>query len=537
MTALQRIRTTGSHRGTSGRRTLTASVLLALLLATAVGCSRAPAIPDIPPMTPEQEELFFGPVALERITPSERAQELLARLEGGLPHEEFRNVMRGLVNLGEDAVPVLGARLEEILEASDGSISNAYRADNICDVLGQIESPSAEPYLIAALGHKVDFVRSKAIQSLGVVATDACVTAVIPFLRSDKTIFRDHAVRILLEVRSEAAQAAILEVIRDLPSIQMTDSMEILAAEGNRGVEPLARELVKSEGPLIRIAAAKALLDLGDAGAMAVLEEGLRHERPDVRLRVVEVLALRGDERAVGVLEQIYDEDPGFEARRIAVIGMRRSDAASWETLERILREDESAMIRVEAARGLFALDPGRALALLVADLDSEDTERRKDAIRTLRFVRDPGSIEPILERFDRFDVEESKYALTTLTKRRAEAAIPRILRVIAEDTRPVDERRTLADVAADYAPIFLDSILDPLVAAYRRTKDRDAKLRFIHVVERTLHRDSLRSAGKMFQSEPEPGLRLRLRQAAMRLRESEDFFREAPIDPPMEES
>ena len=86
-------------------------------------------------LTDAERELFFGPLPGEELPVAQRTRQLIADLEDGVTKNEFRSVLRSLRNLGRDAIPTLGEKLDSILEDPNAPRSTAYIADNICDVL------------------------------------------------------------------------------------------------------------------------------------------------------------------------------------------------------------------------------------------------------------------------------------------------------------------------------------------------------------------------------------------------------------------
>jgi len=498
-----------------------AGLVLGLALAL-VGCPRE-AREEIR-LTEEERQLFHDPLPSEIGSTEERARRLLQRLSDGVARDEFRGLLRELVDLGQEGIPVLGARLLEILESPDAR-SGAYVADNICEVFGQLGDPAAEPYLIRALEHPVEFVRVKAIQSLFRVATERSVSAVVPLLASDHRVIRDFAVRTLLSLGTPRAQEAILARIRELDPIVRADSIVRLAGLGNEGVRPLARELLADERPHLRLSGALAMLELGSDEALGRIEAALDQERSDVRLRALEMIAMREEPEAGEILRRVYEEDPGPQFRRVAAIGLRESGTGSWEVFSRI-REDPLAPLRTEANRGLVALDRDRAVDLFLRDLDSDDASRRRDAIRALRYAGGEKAVAGLVAAYDRLeDPQEAKFVLTSLHKLRDPAAVPLFLRVIEKDERVVDGDRTLAEVAVGYAPMFMEHVLPSVVEAHAKAEDREFRQRLVDVVSRVAHREALPALGRLYIAEPDPGLRLEIRQAARELRDNHAFL------------
>lgn len=481
-------------------------------------------------MTDAERELFFGPIEGEGMPVPARARQLIAELEDGVTKNEFRSVLRSLRKLGPEAIPILGGKLDSIIENPDASRQSAYIADNLCDVFGQMEEPAAEPYLVRALGHPTEFVRIKAIQGLAKLGTEACVPAVIPLLDAENVTLREYAKRILLRVGSAPAREALLAQVREFPSIQMTDTMEALAAMGEEGVRPLAEELLQSDGPLIRLAAAKALYDLGDSRGLEVLVQSLDHERPDVGFRAAEILALRSEPEAVAALEKLYErtDDPNYH--RIIAIGLRETGKGSWDFLMK-MREDSTAQTRIEINRALGAIDPSRTRELLRADIESDDPDDRRDAIRSLRHVPGEESIRMLMDTFDKVGPVEAKYVLTSLQKNLDPVAVPLFIDAILDDDRLAGSDRSVAEVARDAAPVFGSVFLASAVPAYESAKSTDARRRIVRSVAKTLHREVLPTLGRLFEAETDPSLRLEIREAAKEARRNSAFFSELQDD------
>jgi len=532
---------TGAPISTTPRRPaflggIAASVAAALAAALLTGACRSSTDDGPPPLEPSERALFFGPLPGEGVPIDRRVDELLTDVLDGCSKEEYRLLMQELVNLGEPAVPVLGERLLSRMDEDSTSVRGAYAIDNIAEVLGRIESPRAEPYLLRALEHEVEFVRVKALQSLAPIATEAAVPALARLSGDEPAKVRETAVQGLLRIGSQEAQAVLLERMEDFRPGLRLDAMERLAELGNPAIAPIAREIAATGSPSFRLSAAKCLLDLGIADGFEPLERAVESGDPVERMRAVEILALRSEPRAVAAIERVA-RDPDTEPAllRVIAIGMRATGKGDRDILM-ALRAHEVSAVRSEAYRSLAERDPAFALDLFASDMAAEeDPLVRRDILRSIRHADDPRATELLMERFDAApNAEEAKYVLTGLQKNLDPAAVPLFVRVLLEDDRRVDGgKRPLSEVASVYLPIFMEDAVTALERAYDPDDAIDRRRRVVEALGRVPHRAVLPGLGRIYEREADPALRLQILTRAREVRRDAAFLRDEPVEPP----
>ncbi len=516
------------------KRCLAGIGALCVVVASGTGCGGGPNRP--PAATPEQREVFFGPLPGEGTPVDERVDELLGDILDGCSKEEYRSLMQALTNLGEPAVPHLGAQLTARMDKDSSSVREAYSIDNIAEVLGRIESPLAEPYLVRALDHEVDFVRVKALQSLAPIATGGAVPALARLAADDSPKARETAIRALLRIGTADAQGAALKNLEGLRLGLQLDVLERLAELGNRSILARLEELSTLEDPLLALTIAQCFLDLGqEADGFGPLEEALDSGDPMVRTRALEILVVRREPRAIELYEAV-GRDPSTDPAllRIIAIGMRTTGLGDQEILLRLRQRPESA-VRTEAYRAIAERDPGFALDLFSSDLAStDDPIERRDLLRAVRHADARRTTEFLLERFESArDADEAKYVLTGLQKRLDPAAVPLFVRVLLQDGREVEAgRRTLSEIAATYLPIFMEDAVVALEAAYATAETDELRRRVLGALGSVPHREVLKSLGRIFERESDRALRLEILNRAREIRRQAAFLRERRSKP-----
>jgi len=503
-----------------------------LLVAVALACERAK---TPPPLTPEEETLFFGPLEANPDMPIEaQVEDLLGRLGSGQGRDEYLKTIQALANLGPPAIPFLGAAIRKGVDVADPASSNPYLVDNLCEVLGRIGDASAEPFVLRALEHPVKFVRIKALQVLGKIGTAAAVPSIAPLLRADSDADSDtdtvthEALRALLAIGGNEACEAVLAVFDELPDPRRVEVVEGLGLGGCTRALPAIRRFLETAGPLQRPSAAEALLDLGaTARGIALLEESLASESDGVRFRALEVLTARREPEALGILTRVFDSTTDPAVRRMAAAGIRINGHADRELLLRIRANAPEWTVRLEANRGLAVIDPEGALRLFLEDLGAKEISRRRDAIRALRFL--PGSIgtRALVEIYPTLDDPlEARMVLYSLARIGAAEAVPLFLDVIRRDRRVVagggegkEGGVTLGELAASYAPNFRENLYAPIAEAYRRAADREARQQLIDILASVTRPRTLRVLGRLYRFETDLGLRFAMKQAARELR------------------
>jgi HEAT repeat protein len=515
-------------------------ILLVAVAAVSGACGRAG---DRPKLTASEEALFFGPLDPHADEPmEERVRRLVREIRGGSSRDAYLAGLQALANLGPEAIPHLGRFIPEGFTPGASGGADPYLVDNICEVLGRIGHPAAEPHLIRAVACPTEFVRIKALQVLAGLASPASVEVALPYLQSDNEALSLAALRVLLAAGTPEALRAVAEASERFPLPLRVEAIEGVAAAGFAPAIESVRRFAAEVGPFFRLSAGQALLDLGRTEeGMEILREGLASPREDVRFRALEILALRKEPEAFDPLRRALEEETELETRRVAAIGIRLSGRGPWELLLRI-RQDPAWLIRLQGNRALAERDPEAALGLFVEDLESGDPERRKDAIRVFRYFHDPAGARALVSLYGRTaDTFEARMILLTLAKMRDAAAIPLFLDVIRNDRRAIRRNGEapegadidLSETAASYLPNFRELCFGPIVEAYRDCEDRTTRRVLADAVSGTRHPETLRCLGELYRLEPDPSLRLRILQMGRSLRDQAAFLLAPEVEPP----
>ena len=236
--------------------------------------------------------------------------------------------------------------VDEVLTALLGEATERWAA---VETLGQLRltevAPSLLPkvrhYLIAALGDEQAPVRLAAAETLGGMADEETVNALLGSLHDSDALMRRSAAAALGQVGSHEAVVPLITLLRDHETS-------------------------------VRLSAADALGNIADLRALASLIVALADDDPWVRVAAATALGKLGDDQAAPSLVRMLEADESLVVRRAALSALGSLDA--YATARPALLKaltDEDALISRRAAEQLARAgnpDDSAALRPLLRD-------------------------------------------------------------------------------------------------------------------------------------------------------------------------
>ena len=275
---------------------------------------------------------------------------------------------------------------------------------NLVYVLTGVKTPAAIKLLgTTVVGDREARVRVMAAQTLGRVADQAAVKALIPALKDP-----DPSVR--------AAAAYSLSIAGQVDNQQIYLAVEAMT--------PLARD----KDQKVRQSVAMAFKEIGSANALPALEHLLKDVNETVRYYAAYALGAIKDRRAVSSLIAALEAEKDPEGRaRPALIGAlgATGDPRATTLLIGYLRHP-SEYVRRCAAGALGRIGDRRAVPALITALNDEESSVRDSAARALGSFRDVRALDPLIAALARHKSSAAAVALGQLNH-------PKAIRPLAE--------------------------------------------------------------------------------------------------------
>jgi len=338
--------------------------------------------------------LFFLAASVVQADQDARIAGLIGRLQG-FNFNDIRAAQDELVEIGLPAVPALRQALSnsepgirkgaaqvlgelKVIEAIDEI--GALVKDDVYWVargaiysLREMESPSANPYFVQALGHFNAKVKETALYAV----KDLKLTESKPKL-ADR-MFRDldpyirwQAMTVLRELEEGAEIAAIREALAD-PKRSATQLRNATELAGNLRLKEAVPELLpllKNSEAKVRWGAIRALGRIGEETTREPIERMLKDRDSDVRLMAVGALGMLADPASVAPLSGMLSGQP-TNVRKNALRSLERIGGTQAAAAVRNGLSDRDKLVRAQAAEILGAIgSPADGTVLAEASRD-----------------------------------------------------------------------------------------------------------------------------------------------------------------------
>jgi len=236
------------------------------------------------------------------------------------------------------------------------------------------------------------YVRRKVEEALAAIGAPA-MPHLLEMLNDEDIDVRTKAVETLGVIGDTSAAAPLIELLSDKSKEVKIRSVAIEAL-GNLGpvaLEPLV-EALTDLNVAIRRRAATALGKVGDPAAVGPLIEALRDKDVYVKDNAALALGIIGDPSACEALVEALRDCVWDAAKALIQIG-----EASIAPLSKALG-DHAVAVRARAANALIEICGVRAVEPLAGALRNESWGVRKSAVDSLLKIDDPSAIEPLIE-------------------------------------------------------------------------------------------------------------------------------------------
>jgi HEAT repeat protein len=263
------------------------------------------------------------------------------------------------------------------------------RRERLRRALRQCETSAAGEFT-AALARLVRvtgvnrLLRAQAVQVLGLLASNASLTALTDLLLEPDPIVREALQRGFHLAGAEAVTPLLDMMARHAATETIhRRALEALIAVDGPAVMPILARITDPQ-PAVRMAAIEALGALRDRRALEPLLAALRDPDANVRLTATRALGKLGDPKAQEPLLQLL-QAPGEEQRVAAVeaLGALRDDRALKPLIK--LLDDKQSRVRAAAAEALGHIGDTRAVAPLRKRLADKDAWAQAAAATALR--------------------------------------------------------------------------------------------------------------------------------------------------------
>ena len=235
------------------------------------------------------------------------------------------------------------------------------------------------------------------------VATEAMVSELLPYARSDDWLIRLHVAQTLSRFSTAASCETLLHLVTDVHK-----SVRLAALEGLAGlqmpvaVEPLCA-LLRDPDLTLQSKAIEAIIQINHPHTLRHILDLLQDESEYIRRAAVEVL------NAVGTTEAIKD--------LLGALG------------------DQDWWVRVRAADALGTIGGPRVVEAVMSLLKDADAFIRRCAVEILNTTKDPRALQALVDALEDPDWWVQERAVDALAALGDSHAVPALLRLLQRDT------------------------------------------------------------------------------------------------------
>jgi len=320
-----------------------------------------------------------------------------------LPDEALSHM--GRYGLERTACPEAGKALRDALSVVKGKL-----LVGVVNSIGQRRDAEAAAALIPLLKDADKDVAEAAARALGKIGGD-------------------EAFKALKAARAEAKDR-LLQITND--AVLRCADLYLAAGEKAKAKAIYEAMHAPAEAKHIRAAALRGLVATGGDEAIALILKSLAGD--DAAMQAVAVGFIRdvpGAEATKAVAAQLGKMPPAVQTLVIEALAARGDAAATPAVVEATKAQDEK--VRVAALQALASLGDAAVVPLLVKAAAGEAKPEADAARNTLTLLKGKGVDEAVLAEMKQADPKGKAELIKTLAARRAEAAVPELLKA-AED-------------------------------------------------------------------------------------------------------
>ncbi len=255
-----------------------------------------------------------------------------------------------------------GEDSEEVIQAVAGLLTSdtdfTVRA-RAAEILGNIRSRKAIPYLLDALEDENRNVKASAIVALGYIRDSNAVEPLMDFVRREE---------------NEGLRISALNVLGIIPD--------------DRSV-PLLMDSLNSESGRIRRIAAQSLGRLRSGEAVRALTDAASDEDKNVRLYAVRALGEIGEEEAAGSLKSLLNREDDIELK-VAIahsLGQLGLDDGYSVALDAARSDDTRIKRSGLRALGIIGKSDAEVENIVIEAYNSDDSSVKRDAQTAASFL------------------------------------------------------------------------------------------------------------------------------------------------------
>jgi len=341
--------------------------------------------------------------------------------------------------------------------------------------LGYSESYRAIIPVAKMLRDKDKGVRREAALALGHLRDRRGIDYLLDTLKNSEedSSVRSGAILSLIRLESEITTSPIFEEmsaqdertrLRALETLKMALSEdESVLLKRKEMIRPL-EEALKDQSPEIRREALKVIAHIKDPVLVPAVINALSDSSTDVRMDAIKTLAGIKDSRAVEPLIELFsDEDHSIRSGAINALSGFMDKRTVPYLLKIMSDKNESADIRLLIMSALRQIDPSqwtKSINLLVED---PSPEIRREAIRGISTLQDPGTVTLLLACLMDKDKEVRREVVLALGNYKENRVVDSLISIVKSSTEEKDIRSdaitSLVSIGDERAVIHLMGI------------------------------------------------------------------------------
>ncbi len=358
--------------------------------------------------------------------------------------------------------------------------------------LERMPCPEAGKALRDALAAVKDKELPGVVNSVGERRDAEAVPALAALLKGDDKELAAAAARALGKIAGDDAAKALAAVrtgasgrlrqVADDAWLRCADAF--LAAGQKDKARPIYEAMyAPAEAPHVRAAALRGLVAVGGDDGIGLILKSLAGD--DAAMQAMAVSFIRevpGAEATKAFAAQLAKLAPAVQVLVLEALAARGDGAATPAVVESTKAQDER--VRVAALQALASLGDAAVVPLLVKAAAGEGKPEADAARASLALLKGKGVDEAVLAEMKKADAKGKAELIKTLAARRAESAVPDLLRAAEDESEEVRREAFTA-----IGKLATEKALPSLVALLVKGKD-DAALKAAERAVLTVARD-----------------------------------------------
>ncbi len=437
----------------------------------------------------------------------------------------------------EPAIIILTSNTEWI-ENSDGSafdflieslkVARPDLQDKIIKLLVQFKSKSYH-YVVKALQHNDNIIRSRAIIALGLMGDERAIENISALLKDSDPEVRFHIPIALRLIGGEKIIEPLHQALNDESSQVRLSAANILGELKDETAIDLFIERLADDNSYVKTSASDALIRIGVPAIdklVETLQKGAENvtlaksdytgekigdryqkelaKRTSIQVSIISILGSIKDPGSIEPLISAMKREPSPSAtefeksnvasiRTAAVSALSAIGAPAVETLIKILEDKtQSEIARVNSASILSAIGDRRAVSPLILALKDENKNVRAASANALGILKDIRALDPLIDALKDTDIEVRTNSAVSLGLLADKKATQPLISLIMDK----NEREKTRTVAIDSLGLIKDTAsLETLVKILIDEYEKDGIRKSVS--------NSLRSLENAYASEP----------------------------------